>query len=91
MTDPFDLSAATVLITGGGAGLGKQFTKTLAQAGAKVIIAARRVDKLQKTVAEISAAGGSASCVPMDVCASASITEAVAACNAIGAADGLGE
>ena len=84
MTDPFDLSAATVLITGGGTGLGKQFAKTLAQAGARVIIAARRVDKLQETVAEISASGGSASCVPMDVCASASITEAVAACNAMG-------
>ena len=61
MTDPFDLSAATVLITGGGTGLGKQFAKTLALAGARVIIAARRVDKLQETVAEISAAGGSPS------------------------------
>ncbi len=39
MNTLFDMSRETVLITGGGTGLGKQFAKTLAGAGARVILA----------------------------------------------------
>jgi NAD(P)-dependent dehydrogenase (short-subunit alcohol dehydrogenase family) len=74
MTNPFDMSGETVLITGGGTGLGKQFSKTLAAAGARVILAARRIDKLQATAEEI---GELAHCVAMDVSDSASISTAL--------------
>jgi len=39
---PFDMADETVLITGGGTGLGKQFATVLAAAGAQVILCARR-------------------------------------------------
>ncbi|HFR9807905.1 TPA: SDR family NAD(P)-dependent oxidoreductase [Legionella pneumophila] len=42
-----DLSNRTVLITGASSGLGEQFSRTLSQAGAKVILAARSIDKLE--------------------------------------------
>lgn len=63
----FDLSGQTALITGGGTGLGRQFANVLADAGAAVVLCARRVDKLEETAGEINASGGSAMCVPMDI------------------------
>ena len=64
---PFDMSGETVLITGGGTGLGKQFATVLAGAGARVILCARRVDKLEETVAQIREQGCDAHAIPMDV------------------------
>jgi NAD(P)-dependent dehydrogenase (short-subunit alcohol dehydrogenase family) len=74
MTNIFDMTGETVLITGGGTGLGKQFSKALAKAGATVILAARRVEKLEQTAAEI---GDAAHCVAMDVSDSDSIRRAL--------------
>lgn len=49
----FDLTNKVALVTGASAGLGQHFAKVLADAGAKVVVAARRTDKLQALVAEL--------------------------------------
>jgi NAD(P)-dependent dehydrogenase (short-subunit alcohol dehydrogenase family) len=56
--DRFTLAGRRALVTGASSGLGRHFARTLAEAGATVIVAARSVDKLAATVAEIEAAGG---------------------------------
>lgn len=67
----FDLSRRTLLVTGASSGLGRRFAKIAAGAGAKVIVAARRADKLASLVAEIGAARAAA--VSMDVESEASV------------------
>ncbi|MBL4826252.1 MAG: SDR family NAD(P)-dependent oxidoreductase, partial [Spongiibacteraceae bacterium] len=54
------LSGKTALISGASSGLGEHFAQVMAQAGAQVIVAARRVDKLADLVEKIRAAGGNA-------------------------------
>ena len=61
------LAGQTALITGASAGLGLQFAITLAKAGAKVALAARRVDLLDEAVRRIRDDGGEAVAVPLDV------------------------
>ncbi|MEM6582152.1 MAG: SDR family oxidoreductase [Pseudomonadota bacterium] len=77
---PFDMSGETVLITGGGTGLGKQFAIALAKANARVILCARRVAKLEESVALIREQGGEAHAIPMDVTDQTSVTAAFASC-----------
>jgi 3-oxoacyl-[acyl-carrier protein] reductase len=72
----FDVSGESVLITGGGTGLGVGFAHTLAAHGARVILCARRLDKLEKAVTEIRDAGGDAYCLPMDVTDGESVSAA---------------
>ncbi|MGH9276127.1 MAG: SDR family NAD(P)-dependent oxidoreductase [Acidimicrobiales bacterium] len=74
MTDDFplpyastDLSGEVALVTGATSGLGRRFAVTLAAAGASVVACGRRVDRLDEVVAEITAAGGQAAAVPLDV------------------------
>ena len=86
---PFDMSGRRVLVTGGGTGLGERFARTLAAAGATVILAARRADRLGQAAAAIRAAGGEAHCVSMDVASAASVAEAFAAVAALGPLDVL--
>lgn len=66
------------LITGASSGLGARFAKVLAMAGAQVILAARRVDRLKELRAEIEAEGGAAHVVTLDVTDYASIKSAIA-------------
>ena len=63
----FDLSNRTVLVTGASSGLGVQFARTLSKAGASLVLAARRIDRLAALKAELEAAGGRALAVEMDV------------------------
>jgi NAD(P)-dependent dehydrogenase (short-subunit alcohol dehydrogenase family) len=63
----FDLTGKTALITGASSGLGRRFAHTLTTAGAKVIITARRLDKLKDLAAEIQAQDGQAIPLEMDV------------------------
>jgi NAD(P)-dependent dehydrogenase (short-subunit alcohol dehydrogenase family) len=73
--DRFNLDGKIALVTGAGSGLGRQFAKTLSGAGATVVLAARRKEKLEETAAAISAAGGTSYCVNLDVTSSDSIRE----------------
>ncbi len=66
------------LITGASGGLGARFAKVLAMAGAQVILASRRIDRLKELRAEIEAEGGAAHMVALDVTDYASIKSAIA-------------
>jgi NAD(P)-dependent dehydrogenase (short-subunit alcohol dehydrogenase family) len=68
-----NLAGKTALVTGASSGLGAHFAKVLAQAGASVILAARREDKLSEVAAQIVEAGGSCSKVALDVTCKSSI------------------
>jgi NAD(P)-dependent dehydrogenase (short-subunit alcohol dehydrogenase family) len=78
MAYSLDLSGRVALVTGASSGLGAQFAKTLAQAGAAVVLASRRVDKLKELRAHIEANGGDAHVVSLDVTDVDSIKAAVA-------------
>jgi len=69
----FRVDGKLALVTGAGSGLGRQMAETLAEAGAKVALAARRREKLEATAEAIRAAGGEALCLDLDVTDSASI------------------
>lgn len=73
-----DLSGRVAFITGASGGLGAQFAKTIAAAGAAVVLASRRVDKLKELRAEIIGSGGDAHVVELDVTDHDSIKSAVA-------------
>ena len=66
------------LITGASSGLGARFAKVLAQAGAQVVLASRRVERLKELRAEIEAGGGAAHVVALDVTDYGSIKSAIA-------------
>ena len=66
------------LITGASSGLGARFAKVLAEAGAQVVLASRRVERLKELRAEIEAGGGAAHVVALDVTDYASIKSAIA-------------
>lgn len=72
-TDRFNLQGKVAIITGAGSGLGRHFAETLAGAGASVILAARRREKLEETAQSIRDKGGDATCVAVDVMDSASV------------------
>ncbi len=78
MSYEIDLSGRVALVTGASSGLGAQFARSLAKAGAGVVLAGRRVERLKDLRAEIEAEGGSAHMVQMDVTDRASIAAAVA-------------
>ncbi len=67
MAYSLDLSGRVALVTGASGGLGAQFAKTLARAGAAVVLASRRLDKLKALRAQIEAEGGAAHVVELDV------------------------
>ena len=77
MTDLLDLTGQTALVTGASSGLGTHFAMTLAKAGARVAIGARRTDRLEALAGDIEAAGGRALPVALDVTDAASVAEAV--------------
>ena len=78
MSYQIDLSGRVALVTGASSGLGTQFAKTLAKAGAAVVLAGRRVERLKTLRAEIESEGGDAHVVALDVTDHASIKAAVA-------------
>lgn len=62
-----DLTGQVALVTGASSGLGLRFARVLAASGAKVAIAARRVERLEALAREIKDAGGEALPVSLDV------------------------
>ena len=78
MAYTIDLSGRIAFITGASSGLGAQFAKTLSRAGAAVVLASRRMDRLKELRAEIDGEGGDAHVVELDVTDHDSIKAAVA-------------
>ena len=78
MAYSIDLSGRVALVTGASGGLGAQFARTLARAGAGVVLASRRVEKLKELRARIEGEGGDAHVVELDVTNHDSIKAAVA-------------
>lgn len=88
MKNYFDLTGKVALVTGASSGLGVQFAKALANQGATVVIAARRIEKLKNIKTDIEALGAKCMAVKCDVCNSAEVREMVlAACSAYGRID----
>jgi NAD(P)-dependent dehydrogenase (short-subunit alcohol dehydrogenase family) len=56
-----------VIVTGGSSGLGREIAETFAEAGAKVVIAARNAEKLNDTADELKRGGGEVLAVPSDI------------------------
>lgn len=75
--DRFRLDGRTALVTGASSGLGVHFATVLAGVGARVALAARRVDKLEPLAARIEAAGGEARVLQLDVTSAASVRDAL--------------
>jgi NAD(P)-dependent dehydrogenase (short-subunit alcohol dehydrogenase family) len=62
-----DLTGRTALVTGASSGFGRHFCQLLARSGAEVIAAARRTELLDSLDAEITATGGKARALRLDV------------------------
>jgi NAD(P)-dependent dehydrogenase (short-subunit alcohol dehydrogenase family) len=73
----FDLTGHTALITGGGSGIGRHSAELLSRHGATVVVAGRRLQTLQATVASIHSRGGTAFAVEMDVALKPSVDAAI--------------
>jgi len=74
----FSVKDKIILITGASSGLGCHFAKTLALAGAKIAICARRIDKLKKIANEINQDGGIAVPFALDVTQASEIKNVIA-------------
>ena len=82
----FDLADQVALVTGASSGIGRHLAELLATAGAKVALAARRIDRLAEAAREIEAAGGQCLPIACDVTRSDSVAAAVAVAeNTLGA------
>lgn len=76
---PSDLAGKTYLVTGASSGIGAATALALGKAGAKVALAARRLDALENLVEQIRAAGGDALALKTDVGVESQVSDAVAA------------
>lgn len=74
----FDLTGKVALVTGASSGIGRASALALANQGAKVVVAARRLDRLQALVAEIKNHGKDALAIQMDVTKKTDVDAAVA-------------
>ena len=63
----FSLGGRTAVVAGGSSGLGARFAEALAAAGARVVVGARREDRLAEVVERITSSGGEAIAVACDV------------------------
>jgi NAD(P)-dependent dehydrogenase (short-subunit alcohol dehydrogenase family) len=78
----FDLSGQVALVTGASSGIGRHLALLMAAAGAKVALAARRVERLAEAAREIEREGGLAEPLACDVTRADSVAETVAAAEA---------
>jgi len=88
--DLLDLTGRTVLVTGGGQGVGRQVVLHCAGHGARVVVNDYHLDRAQNVADEVTAAGGTALALRCDVTDYADVTEmAVAAAAQLGPVDVL--
>ena len=73
LSTPRQLEGKVALITGASSGIGRAAAVVLAQRGAKIVAAARRQSELDEVVAEITAQGGIAAAIVVDVTREADI------------------
>jgi 2-deoxy-D-gluconate 3-dehydrogenase len=73
----FELKGKVAIVTGGNGGIGLGMAKGLAQAGARVVVAARNAEKSSAAVAELSRVGGEAVAVGVDVADEGSVEACV--------------
>lgn len=74
-TQPENIAGKVIAITGASSGIGEATARYLAEQGAKVVLGARRTDKLDAIVAEIKAAGGEARATALDVTQQEQLTQ----------------
>lgn len=72
----FSLSGKTILVTGASSGIGAHLARVASQAGARVVIGARRVERLEQLAQDIRWLGGEALVVALDVTDRASVEAA---------------
>jgi NAD(P)-dependent dehydrogenase (short-subunit alcohol dehydrogenase family) len=78
MSYVINLSGRTALITGASSGFGEHFARVLSDAGASVVLAARRKDRIDDLAAQIAEGGGDAMAVEMDVTQPGSVADGFA-------------
>ena len=74
----FRLDGKTALVTGASQGIGRAVAALLAKQGARVVVAARSVDKLEALAQEIAAAGGQAHPLALDLSHPADVPQRLA-------------
>src|SRR5262245_48172743 len=79
MADLFNLSQRVALVTGASRGLGQQFARVLAEAGADLAITSRTRSSLEPFATEMRALGRRVACIELNVREQPSIEKAVAA------------
>ncbi|MFN0145796.1 MAG: SDR family NAD(P)-dependent oxidoreductase [Dehalococcoidia bacterium] len=79
ITDQFLVTGRTAIVTGASSGLGVTFARVLAEAGANVVLTARRADRLEQVAADMKAAGHTVFVQECDVSSSASVATMVSA------------
>jgi NAD(P)-dependent dehydrogenase (short-subunit alcohol dehydrogenase family) len=67
LTELFDITGRTALVTGGSSGIGKQMAHALGMAGAHLVLVARREDELANGAADLSANGLNVSMISADM------------------------
>jgi len=77
VTELFDLSGKTAIVTGGSRGIGKEMAEGLAEAGASLMLCARRAEWLDETVDEFKAKGFGAAGIVCDVSKPAEVKSVV--------------
>ena len=76
--EKLSLEGKSAIVTGGGTGLGRAMSLAMAKAGADIALAARRLEPLERTAAEIKALGRGAVAIPTDITVSQQVNDMVA-------------